>query len=625
MKRIILISIFIISYIISSAQTQIPNTISKTDKIYGLSVCWKELNQNFVYLADRERVEIESLYKRLISDVQKTENDYEYYRLLQKFYAFLGDGHTSVSFPRNVSLLLSNNNFEDCRLFFRNIDEKVIINKVSSNKKDEIPIGTEVLTVNGIPVQEHLNQYVYPYICTSTEHDKINRATSLLLYGLIGTTYDLDCRLPNGQRKTIQVTLAPYKEMELYPPAENKEMVDFKWLDNKIAYVSINTFMDNNGKSVIKEFEKFLPELYKAKKMIIDIRDNSGGNSGNSHAIVEYLTSDSVVHLSRWYTREHNSAYKSWSPNVQVTIGIEDNEWAKKAYLMGQDNYYYASDYSPAPITADKKRIIIPTAVLIGNNTFSAAEDFLIYVDNLSHVIKIGEPTGGSTGNPWFFNLPGGGNARVCTKKDTYPDGRIFVGVGVLPDITVKYTLEDYMKNNDPVLNEALRYLNSVKNVSDVAKHPRASKPYEGTKIPVYWAGTSSFQQYQGIENTYDGSTRTFYHSSWNNSADDYFPITLDYSFMKQDRIDYIVYYPRQDNSISGHFKEVEIWASTEDNPEFVKLADYDFKGMTTPTKVKFNSPVTKPKTIRFVVKSGTGVRKGFATCSEMEFYKLPE
>lgn len=623
MKRIISILIVTVLYIASFAQNQIPNTISKTDKIYGLSVCWKELNQNFVYLADRERGEIESLYKKLISEVQKTENDYEYYRLLQKFYAFMGDGHTNIYFPRDVSRLLSNNNFEDCRIFFQNVDGNVIINKVSMNKKDEIPIGSEVLAVNGIPTQDHINQYVYPYIVASTQHDKNNKVAHYLTYGIIGTTYDLDCRLPNGQRKTITVTLAPYKEMELYPATPQREMVDFKWLDNKMAYITINTFMDNNGKSVIKEFEKFLPELYKAKKMIIDIRENGGGNSGNSHAIVEYLTKDSVVHLSRWYTREHNSAYKSWSPNIQATIGIEDNEWAKKAYLMGQDNYYYASDYSPAPITANKKRLIIPTAVLIGNNTFSAAEDFLIYVDNLEHVIKIGEPTGGSTGNPWFFDLPGGGNGQVCTKKDTYPDGRIFVGVGVLPDITVKYTLKDYMENRDPVLEEAVKYLNSVKNVSDVAKHPRASKPYEGTKIPVYWAGTSSFQQYMGIENTYDASTRTFYHSSWDNSADDYFPVTLDYSFKEQDKIDYIVYYPRQDNSISGHFKEVEIWVSTEDNPEFVKLVDHDFKGVTTPTKVEFSKPVVKPKTIRFVVKSGTGVRKGFVSCSEMEFYKL--
>lgn len=621
MKRIALTLIITIFYLTSYAQ--IPNTISNTDKIFGLSTFWKEIHQNFVYLGEIERHDLEQLYKEAISDVQKTENDYEYYRLLQKLCANLNDGHTNIYFPHSISSLLSSNNFEDFRIDLKNIDGKAIISRISENKKGEIPVGTEIIAINGISTEDHLDQYVYPYISTSTKHDKMNRAINWhLLQGFIGTVYDLECKLPDGRAKTLQVKLAPYKEITMYPPAEKWEMVTFKWLQDNVAYVAINTFMDRDDKSVVKEFEKFLPELYKAKKMVIDIRDNGGGNSRNAVDIIKYLTSDTIIQMSVWSTREHNAAFKSWSPNIP-TLEIEDNEWAKKAYLMGQDNYYYVADYSPNRADTDKKRIVIPTAILIGNNTFSAAEDFLIYVDNLEHMIKIGEPTGGSTGNPLFFDLPGGGSGRVCTKKDTYPDGRIFVGVGVLPDITVKYTFEDYVKNQDPVLNEALKYLKGVENVSDVAKHPRASRPYEGTKIPVDWAGTSSYQQYQGIEKTYDGSTRTFYHSAWDNAADDYFPIQLDYSFKNQEKIDYIVYYPRQDNSISGHFKEVEIWASTENSPEYVKLMDYDFKGVTTPTEVKFKNPVINPKTIRFVIKSGTGVRQGFASCSEMEFYKL--
>jgi hypothetical protein len=34
-----------------------------------------------------------------------------------------------------------------------------------------------------------------------------------------------------------------------------------------------------------------------------------------------------------------------------------------------------------------------------------------------------------------------GGSARICTKKDTYPNGKEFVGYGIKPDIEVKRTL----------------------------------------------------------------------------------------------------------------------------------------------------------------------------------------
>ena len=52
-----------------------------------------------------------------------------------------------------------------------------------------------------------------------------------------------------------------------------------------------------------------------------------------------------------------------------------------------------------------------------------------------------------------------GGSARICTKKDTYPDGRPFVGYGVPPDIEVKRTLQDYLEGRDPALERARLFL----------------------------------------------------------------------------------------------------------------------------------------------------------------------
>jgi len=41
-----------------------------------------------------------------------------------------------------------------------------------------------------------------------------------------------------------------------------------------------------------------------------------------------------------------------------------------------------------------------------------------------------GEAPGGSTGQPLFIKLPGGGSARVRSKRDLLPDGAEFVGKG---------------------------------------------------------------------------------------------------------------------------------------------------------------------------------------------------
>ena len=71
----------------------------------------------------------------------------------------------------------------------------------------------------------------------------------------------------------------------------------------------------------------------------------------------------------------------------------------------------------------------------------------------------VGQKTVGSTGQSLTFPLPGGGSARVCTIKPTYPDGREFVGYGVSPDVLVEPTVEDFLSGRDVVLEVGIEVL----------------------------------------------------------------------------------------------------------------------------------------------------------------------
>ena len=141
-------------------------------------------------------------------------------------------------------------------------------------------------------------------------------------------------------------------------------------------------------------------------------------------------------------------------------------------------------------------------------------------------------------------------------------------------------------------------------------------------KVPVSSASASSYQPGGEIEKSFDGDYSTVYHSNWSNGASDYFPITLDYHFIEQESIDYLVYHPRTSGA-NGNFKEVEIWATTESNPSFMKIVDFDFMGSGSATKVVFDEPLLNPTAIRFIVNSGSGDGQGFASCAEMEFYRF--
>jgi carboxyl-terminal processing protease len=235
-----------------------------------------------------------------------------------------------------------------------------------------------------------------------------------------------------------------------------------QWLPGDIAKIDLNSF---DNKKIVDTFITILPALQKAKGIVLDLRQNGGGSSENSAAILSYFTNDESIKGSKWVTREHRAAYKAWG--TYASRDTSDNSpWANRSR-----DYYYGRVWfeggqmsfgNSAP--KDKRMPAVPLAVLFGHQTASAAEDFLIMLDGLGErAITVGQRSFASTGQPMPFSLPGGGQARICTKKDTYPDGRVFVGTGIKPAVEINPTLDDYMQHKDRALEKAVSLLKEKK------------------------------------------------------------------------------------------------------------------------------------------------------------------
>jgi len=458
MKRLIII--VLLTPFVNGLLAQMPNTLTKAEKVYGLSKFWQEVNYNFIYLNRIDRNAWDAEYKRLITEVQETEDDFAYYRLLQKFCAMLKDGHTNVYEPDTIWNNLQNTNFGEYRIFLKNIEGKAIVTRVNLSKKAEIPIGTEIISVNGISTKQYMDKFVKPYISSSTDYILKDWAVTNLFRSPTGTTYDVKMKFPNGQMKSLKLTHKKSKEEEVFPPFERTEaLIDFKWIEEGMAYISLNSFSDPQIDSM---FLELLPKLIKAKSLIIDLRYNGGGNTQIGREILKHLTHDTILYGSRMQSRMHIPTFKAWGRWTEAK-DTAINDWERQSYLSFRDENYYDFEYEADTVIDDINRVVVPTVILIGHSTASAAEDFLIYVDNQEHMTIIGEPTFGSTGQPMIFDLPGGGSARVCTKKDTYPDGREFVGYGIQPDIKVQETLKNFIDNVDPTMNKAIEYLKKKK------------------------------------------------------------------------------------------------------------------------------------------------------------------
>lgn len=449
------------------AVAQAPNTLTAADKIYGLSKFWQEVNYNFVYLNRVDKPKWDEAYRKLITTVAQTPNDYQYYRELQRFCALLKDGHTNVYFPQSIEQMTTN--FGEYRIFLQNIDDKAIVVNTNVSKKDEIPVGSEVIEVNGQPTATYIAEHVAPYISSSTNYILKDWGTRDLLKGVAGDTYKIKIKKPKGEVIALTLTHRKTEEQAVYPAFEpEKELIEFKWLPNDLAYVALNSFDDAKIDSL---FIQKLPELYKAKGLVVDLRANGGGSTEIGTAILKYLTNDKLLYGSKSRSRLHIGTYKAWGNQIEPKDTVAGKkEWgftkqeALKAYKIAQGTFYDGFDYSPDTIRLAAKRIVVPTVLLMGHYTASAAEDFLIAAANQKHMLKMGERSFGSTGQPLSFDMPGGGSARICTKQDTYPDGREFVGYGIKPDVEVKQTLKDYLAKRDPVLAKATVYLKSKVN-----------------------------------------------------------------------------------------------------------------------------------------------------------------
>lgn len=446
----------------SAAQTvpSYPNELTSEDKLFTLSKFWSEVKYNFVYFNQIGEEKWDSIYRSYIGKVQETRNDQEFYNELRRMCALLKDGHTNIYWDGFQGVTTF---FDTFQWNISNIDGKAIVTRINEMSKDKIPVGTEIVKVNGMPTREYIEKYSLPLVSSSTDYVRWDQATSLMLQSAKGVGYDIELLTPDKRTLNLHITHEIKESLRsdpMYPKKEKRKLLELKWYPNDIAYVALNSF---SKPEINKMFADTFPELKKrARKLIIDLRANGGGSTNVGAEILKYLTPDSILQGSAWYTRVYGGSYAAWGGfrTPKDTVG---DEWAKKSYLMARGEYFEGENNSTFQVEPEHERLVVPTVLLIDHYTASAAEDFLILADKQKHMTKIGRHSFGSTGQPIFIEFGKGFSARICTKKDTYPDGRMFVGCGVKPDIEVVPTVQDFIDNKDSALQTALEYLKKQK------------------------------------------------------------------------------------------------------------------------------------------------------------------
>lgn len=402
--------------------------ISDAEKIAGLSQLWSEARQGFVYFDQVPDLDWDKAFKSYIPKVLDTKSTEAYYRELTRLVAQLEDSHTNVYYPNELRSKV----YARPPIRTKLIEGKVIVTDIYSAavRKLGISIGDEVIEIDGQDIHQYANSQVRPFQSASTVQDlNIRTYRHALFSGNSDNEINLTITNKLGNSYTVSIARTGYTDVQ-YPKPNH-----FSILKGNIAYFRTNTFSSDEA---VVLFEKSLPQIKASKGLIIDIRGNGGGSSDIGYRILKHLSNTPIVssafssRVNKPLSRARGSTWISWS-NISA----------------------YAENSSHTE-PFDK-----PVAVLASAQTFSAAEDFLIAYRGLNRGIIIGEVTAGSSGQPLAFPLPAGGMARICVKRDKYPNGRDWVGVGIEPDIYVQPKIIDVQNGFDPVLAAAVDIINT--------------------------------------------------------------------------------------------------------------------------------------------------------------------
>ncbi|HSI91098.1 MAG TPA: S41 family peptidase, partial [Adhaeribacter sp.] len=405
----------LLSCLLSTGAAAQTKPLSTEEKVYGLSKFWQEANYNYAYFSNVPKLNFDSLYTAYIPKVIAAETDYEYYRHLQRFCASLKDGHTYIMWPKYLNEQLVQPQIE-----FTRVGNELYVTNTGIQFQKEIPVGSKVLAVNNTETLEYLNEEVYPYFTASTEHILLNTGAKTLLKGQKGTKVTLNIQKPGKKTATVEITrsddrLAWVKPMPAAPP-----IVTFKMLDKNTGMLALNSFANEK---VLSEFKEKLPELRKCKALVLDLRNNNGGISTYAYEIVKHFTQQPQFVTLASSTRKHLSDRKATAALSDTSL---TNYFGLSPFKVDESYmpYLHGNVWETAPIDTVKNnvtepKLLMPVAILTSNKTVSAAEDFLIAMENVNRGVRIGQPTKGSTGQPYFFRLPGGGFAAICTRRNT--------------------------------------------------------------------------------------------------------------------------------------------------------------------------------------------------------------
>ena len=204
----------------------------------------------------------------------------------------------------------------------------------------------------------------------------------------------------------------------------NTSGITYQILENNIGYVYCESFSYGIGDG---NLDLVLSNLAVCDGIIIDVRNNGGGNLTTAHKLASRFTNEKVLvgYMSHKTGPGHNDFSKPKPVYLEPSKGVR---WQKKA------------------------------VVLANRRSFSSTNEFVNSMRQLPLVTIMGDKTGGGSGLPFSSELPNGWSIRFSASP-MFDNEMNQLEFGIDPDIKIDMTSEDMKKGKDTMIEKACIFL----------------------------------------------------------------------------------------------------------------------------------------------------------------------
>lgn len=199
---------------------------------------------------------------------------------------------------------------------------------------------------------------------------------------------------------------------------------EYTILDDNVGYIYYGSFANGIGEGNLDEMLSYLSIC---NGLIIDVRNNGGGNLTYAERIASRFTNEKV--LTGYIQHKTGKGHSDFSDPSPIYLEPSNSiRWQKKAI------------------------------VLVNRHAYSATNDFINSMRYLPNVTILGDKSGGGSGLPFSSELPNGWGVRFSASPHLDADKQ-HIEFGIDPDIQIDMTEEDQANGLDTMIEEARRLL----------------------------------------------------------------------------------------------------------------------------------------------------------------------